>query len=92
MPHRLKVVSCESCCASHNTFDASFYFTTLRACGGDPVVWNGSLYWKPTDATERIEGVARCAAELDPRGEIRLAYAKIAWDARPTGAEIVKLG
>jgi hypothetical protein len=73
-------------------FDPSLFFSVMRDAGSDPVVWGGALYLLLPKPSKFLEDVQRTAALLDPAGEIRIAYAKRAWDARPIGAEIVKLG
>lgn len=90
--HNLKIVLDEGVEDPLCTFDAGYFFSVLRDAGGDPLVWNGSLYTCLPDPSERVTAMGKWAAVHDPRGEIRRAYARAAWGGRPPGTTLVKLG
>ena len=73
-------------------FSAALFFSFLRESGGNPFVKDGGLYCGTPQITEALRLAGIHAAKFDPDGQIRIAYARSMWEARPPGTRIVKLG
>lgn len=73
-------------------FSAALFFSFLREAGGNPFVKDGGLYCGIPQMSEALRLAGIHAAKFDPDGQIRLAYARSEWEARPPGTRIVSLG
>lgn len=72
-------------------FCAYTYCTGLRAQGCEPVVQRGALYINLESGASASE-VGRWAARHDPKGTLRIEYARMMWSARASDDEIIRLG
>lgn len=72
------------------SFCAYTYYTSLRAQGSDPIVRNGGLYWSVGESSN--DDLHKWAARQDPKGALRIQYARMMWSARASDDEIIELG
>jgi hypothetical protein len=72
-------------------FSVALFYSILRAEGCNPFIRDGGLYTEFGNS-EMAREAGTWAALYDPTGELRLEYAREAWTARRSEAEVVWLG